>query len=366
MAEITFLAQFPPPYHGLSNAVDVLYRSRLAQKYQFQKIDLKHNKTFPKTITNLLLSRSDLYYFTIAQSVSGNLRDLVLLTILRAKKAAVIVHLHGGYYKRLYAEQFSPVQKWANRRCFKSVNRAIVLGDSLRDMFEAVLPSNRISVVRNCVDDEMVCSEADFQAKLNSLPGKQTLTVLYLSNFIREKGWFEVLQLADLAKSAGLKLKFVFAGKFFDPAEQAAFEEFTKRTHLDDFIKYLGVVSGPAKAALLKEADIFILPTRYPKEGQPLSIIEAMANGHAVICTPHSGIPDIVTDQVNGFFHEKDDLSGMQRSFETFLGDRALMVRMAHANRKRAQEFFSQDQYLGSLEKIFDEVLANDVCQRTC
>lgn len=83
MAEITFLAQFPPPYHGLSNAVDVLYRSRLAQKYRFHRIDLAEKRVVPKTLARLLSSKSDLYYLTISQSVGGNLRDLVILANLR-------------------------------------------------------------------------------------------------------------------------------------------------------------------------------------------------------------------------------------------------------------------------------------------
>ena len=40
--------------------------------------------------------------------------------------------------------------------------------------------------------------------------------------------------------------------------------------------------------------DIFALLTKYPKEGQPISILEAMGNGMYVVSTDYSGIIDII------------------------------------------------------------------------
>ncbi len=44
----------------------------------------------------------------------------------------------------------------------------------------------------------------------------------------------------------------------------------------------------------------FALPTRYPNEGQPISILEAMGNGMFIITTDHAGIPDITVGTENG------------------------------------------------------------------
>lgn len=45
--------------------------------------------------------------------------------------------------------------------------------------------------------------------------------------------------------------------------------------------------------------------TRYPNEGQPISILEAMGNGMMIVTTDHAGIPDIVEDGVNGIIAQK-------------------------------------------------------------
>ena len=79
--KICFIAQFPPPIHGLSKAVDTLYRSPLNADlyrdgvYQFEKVNISDNKDFPANFLKIQRSRADLFYFTISQTAAGNLRD---------------------------------------------------------------------------------------------------------------------------------------------------------------------------------------------------------------------------------------------------------------------------------------------------
>ena len=50
--KICFIAQFPPPIHGLSKAVDTLFNSELNSsissdgEFIFEKIDIKNNRKF--------------------------------------------------------------------------------------------------------------------------------------------------------------------------------------------------------------------------------------------------------------------------------------------------------------------------------
>ena len=52
---------------------------------------------------------------------------------------------------------------------------------------------------------------------------------------------------------------------------------------------------------LLSRAHVFVLPTSYPWEGQPISIIEALAYATPVVATPYRGIPEQVIDGLNGY-----------------------------------------------------------------
>ena len=82
MKSICFLAQFQPPMHGLSKAVDTLYNYRLKGKYHFSKIDITNNKRIFKSLIDLWKCKSDVVYFTPSQTRGGNLRDLVFLKVI--------------------------------------------------------------------------------------------------------------------------------------------------------------------------------------------------------------------------------------------------------------------------------------------
>ena len=66
-------------------------------------------------------------------------------------------------------------------------------------------------------------------------------------------------------------------------------------------INFLGPVFEEEKIKLLEQADVFVLPTYYVNEGQPVSIIEAMAYKNAIISTPYRSIVDLVTNEKEGF-----------------------------------------------------------------
>lgn len=77
---ICFIAQFPPPMHGLSKAVETLYNSELLNEFEFEKVDITNNKQFFMNLARIFKSKADLFYFTISQTKGGNLRDLLFLS----------------------------------------------------------------------------------------------------------------------------------------------------------------------------------------------------------------------------------------------------------------------------------------------
>lgn len=307
MKKICFIAQFPPPIHGLSKAVDTLYNSEISKEFQLEKVDIKNNKKIFKSLWLILKSKADLFYFTISQSKGGNLRDLVFLKLIELKRKKCLVHLHGGYYRTLVDECLPKWQRNANYKAVSKLAGAIVLSESLRANFKGMLSDEKIFVVPNCVDDEFLISDAEFEEKLRTLPERKIKHILYLSNFIRAKGYREVLELARLEKERcengnDKKFHFDFAGKFFEETEEQYFFGFIKENALQDYVTYHGVVGGDKKCELLKQSEIFILLTRYANEGQPISILEAMGNGMLIVTTDHAGIPDIVKENENAIF----------------------------------------------------------------
>ena len=311
--KICFIAQFPPPMHGLSKAVETLYSStEINKEFELEKVDITNNKEFFKNLNLIKKSNADLFYFTISQTRGGNLRDLIILKLLEIQNKKCLIHLHGGYYRTLVDNDLPKWQRKANYTAIGKVDGAIILGNSLRWIFKGMLPEEKIHVVPNCVDDDYLMSDEDFETKINNIPFKKVKHVLYLSNFIREKGYIEVLEMAKVEKdrycqSKVRKFHFDFAGAFLNKVDEIFFNEYVRTNALEDFVTYHGIVAGEKKRVLLKASDIFVLITDYAKEGQPISIIEAMGNGCLVITTKHAGIPDIIQMGYNGIFVDKQN-----------------------------------------------------------
>lgn len=354
--KICFVAQFPPPIHGLSKAVETLYTN--IEKYEVEKINITNNKYFLINIVKILKSNAGLFYFTISQTRGGNIRDLIILKILELKRKKCLIHLHGGYYRRLVDENMQKWQRKANYKAIEKTEGAIVLGESLRKIFFNMLPSNKIFVVPNCVDNQYMISSEKFEIKISKFKFDETIHVLYLSNFIKTKGYREVLELAKYEKDryeSGKKRKFNFdfAGNFFEESEKLYFENYIKKNKLEDYIIYHGVVDGIEKKELLEKCNVFVLLTQYPNEGQPISILEAMGNGLFVVTTRHAGIPDIVKNRENGIMVEADSINAKE-IFNKMVGLSKDDYCKCMKNNYLHAQYFSEKRYISNLEYIFN------------
>lgn len=361
---ICFIAQFPPPMHGLSKAVETLYNSnnRLSEnsEFEFEKIDITNNKNFVKNFILISKSKADLFYFTISQTKGGNLRDLLILKLLELQHKRCLIHLHGGYYRQLVDVDMSSWQRNANYRAIKKLEGVIVLSESLKKIFAEMIENKKIFVVENCVDDQFLLSNQEIENKVKEINNKKIFHVLWLSNFIRSKGYPALLEMVKLEKNrvaAGgeKRFHFEFAGNFFDNDEKEFFDSYIKDNELENYITYHGVVGGREKKALLQSCDVFVLPTRYPNEGQPISILEAFGNGMFVITTDHAGIPDIVKDGEHGIVMSSSD--SIVDVYNILLEKSNYeLSEFAVRNWKYCVERFAEKTYLGCMYEVFKVV----------
>lgn len=353
--KICFVAQFPPPIHGLSKAVETLYTSSLSNDFELEKIDITNNKFFLHSIFLIYKSNADLFYFTISQSIGGNIRDLIILRLFLIKKKKILVHLHGGYYRHLVDKEMSSWQRKANFKAISKIDGAIVLGPSLKWIFQDMLPKNKIFTVPNCVDDEFLMTDEEFELKINRVNNEAIHHVLWLSNFIKSKGYPVVLEMAKLEKErvtigGRKKFHFDFAGKFFDKKEEEFFWNYVNLYNLEGFITYHGIVTGEKKRNLLNNSTFFALPTRYTNEGQPISILEAMGNGMAVLTTDHAGIKDIVDIQNSGFISDSStDIYDYIRKVHN-------LESILRYNRTKILKNYCQNKYIESMGEVFRRV----------
>jgi glycosyltransferase involved in cell wall biosynthesis len=186
------------------------------------------------------------------------------------------------------------------------------------------------------------------------------LRLLYLSNMIPSKGYPQVLEACRVLKQRG-RIEFVcdFAGEFVSvgatsdaiaPAEaKRRFLGKIESYDLGDTVRYHGFVGPTAKDRLLADAHVLVLPTRYPGEGQPISIIEGLGRGIPVVSTCHAGIPEMVEDGRNGILLDDPTGEGIADAIEAVASDAERYTQMSACALEIFEARFTKDRYVDDL-----------------
>lgn len=358
---VLFIAPLPPPVTGQSVACEALCEELIRRGVEVVPLNINKrslrsgNGTIGRfweillLLFRLALMRRDfdLVYFTPAESLLGNAKDLAVFRVLGRMICKTFIHMHGGAGMRELLSERHPKVKAANANFLSKVSGAIVLGERLRSVYEGVVPMERIHVVRNFAHDDLFSGWREIRKKLSN---NATLRVLYLSNLLPGKGYDDLLEaVLSLPPQVTSRLSVDFAGGFESEKHRV---EFLRRISAVPFIKYHGLVGGGMKRELLVSAHVFCLPTYYPYEGQPISILEAYASGCAVITTDHSGILDIFEPEKNGILVKKRQPESIAEAIVRFMGDPVLLRRTALVNAREARMTYRRRHHLSQLCKV--------------
>jgi len=294
----------------------------------------------------------DAIYLVISTTFWGNMRDLFFLTVLNNKlQGKTVLHLHGANIDR-YLKRASFLVKFFNKRLLGKVRRAIVLGESFKNLFEGYIANNKISIVKNYFTPSLLIDEASLLQKFNLT---EKVNILFLSNLIKEKG-YELLLDAFLSLKEEISSRAIlhFAGEIYSDKEKVLFLNKIKN---GDNIFYHGPVAGREKRDILWKSHLFCLPTYYRYEGQPISILEAYASGCVVLTTNNGGIKDIFQDGINGFFIDIDidiDItkSKLREKLEMIIVNTNKYKHIAMFNFAEASEKYTEKRFCKEIEQI--------------
>jgi len=284
--------------------------------------------------------RPDAVYFLCSRTRVGFLRDLWLLTIFRNSAARIVNHLHGSNFREFY-EALSPfgqrLVRWAHSR----VDRHIVLHESMMDQLSMVADDEKVSVIENFVTGDCATVPP------NSTTPDQRLKLIYLSTVREAKGIYVLLDAVRKLATDGCPVELTVYGDCFGLTQsEIDAEEKRFRAALRGLpeVTYGGVIHGEAKFEALERADLFVLPTFYDSEAIPLSILEAMRMGCAVVTTRHNVLPRLL-DERNGLLVPVRDVQALAGAISHFSEDRAHLLRIQRHNRELAASRFSETRY---------------------
>jgi glycosyltransferase involved in cell wall biosynthesis len=361
---VLFVGPLPEPITGQSLACKVLLDD-LSRDHDVDVIDLNRDfsdkgrgalghvsRLLGKVIRMRRLRRNaDVIYYNNVESLAGNVKDLFFYAAAFDRLDRTVVHLHGGAGMREIMKGKYPLLAGLNRFFLRRAGAMVVLGPRLTSIYDGHLEPERIRTAANFAEDRWFADDATIRAKFADMP---PIRLLFLSNLLAGKGHLELAS-AFLRLEPDLRARFRldFAGGFDDAASQSAFLDLIAPA---PEMSWHGTVRGDAKQALLTAAHVFCLPTYYPYEGQPISILEAYAAGAAVITTDHSGIFDTFADGVNGWAVEKRSVESLEARLRAIAAQPDAMREIGLRNAGIARSTYRVEHFVARMRPIIDAV----------
>lgn len=299
-------------------------------------------KASAEVVAGGALGRLDLLHLNVAGRGS-TLRKLVLAEAAARVGLPTIVHLHDYDY----AADLARRPAWLRGRIaamFQRARRVIALGRRDADLVERALgvPRDRIIVLHNAVPDPGP-----------PVPrGGATPMILFLGQLSDRKGVPELLRALATPDLRQRPWRLVAAG---GGPEQARFSAEAAALGLADRVQFPGWLRQDATWALLREAAIFALPSH--AEGQAMALLEAMANGLAIVTTPVGAHLEAVQDGVSALIVQPGDVGALARALVVLLDDAGRRRGLGLAARQTFTQRFSVDTYARQLAGIYRSAL---------
>ena len=289
-------------------------------------------------------------YIFISPSNVGLVRDLMFITIALIKSQRIILHQLGNYMD--FFNSKSLLAKFLIKKFFNKVNKIVVEGKLVENFFKDRNFSDNFITISNCAPPNI---------QINKNKDDSAFKVLYLSNLIPSKGYQSLLKsLVFIDKNTRSNILLTFVGKFMDvkaekidgTKEKDFFLNYINKHNLKNNINYIESAWGNEKYELYNNSDIFVLPTNYIYEMQPISIIEAMSCGLPIISTNIGLIPSMVKHNVNGLILEDTKPENIANYILKLMTNSELMSKMKIANVKKFDTNYSQEVFLKSIDKL--------------
>jgi len=281
---ILAIGQFPPPYHGFS-IISQAFVDAIGGEREVVKINtaapgqgsraghyLRRLGLLSQALARLLRERlrGPATLYLPCEGDAGLVLTLALVASGRLLGCPTVLHHHSfGYIN-------------APSRLMRAVVRSG--GHQLRHVFLCQIMQDAYVARYGPVAQSWTQSNAAFvpvpAAPAAAARSADGLVIGHLSNLTREKGLHTFLELFRAARSRGLPVRAVLAGPAAAAADAAAIAQTCGE--FPGAFEYRGPLLGAQKDAFYQAIDVFVFPTDYANEAQPVVLFEAQAHGNLV------------------------------------------------------------------------------------
>jgi glycosyltransferase involved in cell wall biosynthesis len=229
------------------------------------------------------------------------------------------------------------------RRALRGASRIFAVSNFTRNEIEKLfdIPSNRIEVVYNAIDERFLRGHAS-AADRELIAQRYQVTYPFLlyagrisphKNVVRMIEAFSALK-TELEKDASYPdLKLIIIGD--DLSGNPDLRRTVIRSGVQNDVRFLGFIPIEVLRIFYDEAKVFVFPSLY--EGFGLPPLEAMAHGTPVVTSNVSSLPEVVGNAA--VLVNPENVFEIMRALHRVLMDKALRDRMKERGYRQAQRF---------------------------
>lgn len=364
---ILFLLHLPPAVHGVSIVGELIKNSRIINSsFEARYINLLVSRSIDETgktkllklwrffvswfklLFELIKEKPNLCYFALSNSGSAFYKDVSLVFLLKLFRVKTVFHIHSKGIKK---NEASKINYLMYQYVFKK-SSVILLSKYLYDDLKTFVSMEQVYICPNGVEDLLRTKRPKLEKR------SESIKILFLSNLIKSKGVFILLEACEILQRKGYVFSCDFVGGEGDVSAHQFILEVEKRG-LTENVKYLGKRYGEDKNKVYKSADVFVLPTS--NDCFPLVLLEAMQFGLPAISTIEGGIPDIVENNVTGFMVEQNNPVDLADKLEILINNDTLRSQMGEAGRAKYEKEFTLQAFESKLQEILKLILSKNI-----
>lgn len=333
---------------GMAAALRGLLESPLAERYELDVVPtyrgtepLRRLALFCWALLRLcawsLRGRGRLVH--VHATVRGSMyRKSVCVLLARGLRRRTILHVHSGAAEiASFAASRGRLSLALFRAAFGAADAVLAVSAASGAALEAGYEIAGVGVVPNAAP-----SVPPFER-----PSADPVRVAYLGGFANPaKGGDVLLEALESFDRAPLRLTMAGPGEL-PPAGEALVSR-------EPAVEWAGWLGPEEKDALLREAEVLVMPSR--SEGLPMALLEAMAYGMAAVATAVGGIPEVVDDGADGLLVPSEDPGALAAALSGLAADPDRRRRLGAAARARA-EALDADEVAGRLGSLYASLL---------
>lgn len=326
---------------GVSAVINNYYEAELDKKIEMEYLpSMKDGSKWCKLFVALsayvkficIAWKYDIVHIHMASDASFYRKSLFIL-LAKIYRKKLIVHEHGGNFREFYYESKSKLKQRFICRVLNLADKFIVLSEEWYEFFNPIVKKELLQIVNNAI----VVPDIEKKEYRNH-------SILYLGRITPEKGIRELVSAFEYVRKK-YPDSVLYLGGIFEE------EAFSKEIEGREGISFLGWIGKELKNKMLSECSIFALPSYF--EGQPISLLEAMACGCCCVSTQVGGIPQIITHNHNGILVEAKNQEQLTNSLLSVIDNAEIKSRMGAEAKNTIREKYDIQLRIDQLLEIY-------------